>query len=114
MPDLPTCPQCAMDNTYPDGDNLVCADCGHEWPIAGGADAAEAGAVVKDANGQVLANGDTVVVIKDLKVKGSSIPLKQGTVIRNIRLVDGDAEHIEGHSEKIKGLVLKTCFLKKA
>jgi protein PhnA len=53
-------------------------------------------------------------VIKDLKVKGSSIPLKQGTVIRNIRLVDGDAEHIEGSSDKIKGLVLKTCFLRKA
>ena len=51
---------------------------------------------------------------QDLKVKGSSIPLKQGTVIRNIRLVDGDAEHIEGHSDKIKGLVLKTCFLRKA
>ena len=114
MPDLPTCPQCGMDNTYPDGETLVCADCGHEWPIAGGADADDAGVVVKDSNGQVLANGDTVVVIKDLKVKGSSIPLKQGTVIRNIRLVEGDAEHIEGHSDKIKGLVLKTCFLKKA
>lgn len=114
MPDLPNCPQCGMDNTYPDGDNLVCADCGHEWPLAGGAGAADAGVVVKDSNGQVLVNGDTVVVIKDLKVKGSSIPLKQGTVIKNIRLVDGDAEHIEGHSDKIKGLVLKTCFLKKA
>ncbi len=53
-------------------------------------------------------------MIKDLKVKGSSIPLKQGTVIRNIRLVEDDAEHIEGNSDKIKGLVLKTCFLKKA
>jgi protein PhnA len=114
MPDLPTCPQCGMDNTYPDGDNLVCADCGHEWPIDGGLDAADSGVVVKDSNGQVLVNGDTVVVIKDLKVKGSSIPLKQGTVIKNIRLVEGDAEHIEGHSDKIKGLVLKTCFLKKA
>jgi protein PhnA len=54
------------------------------------------------------------MVIKDLKVKGSSIPLKQGTVIRNIRLVEGDPEHIEGHSDKIKGLVLKVCFLRKA
>ena len=114
MSEIPACPQCRMANTYPDGDNYVCADCGHEWPIAAGADAAEASMVVKDSNGQVLANGDTVVVIKDLKVKGSSIPLKQGTVIRNIRLVDGDAENIEGHSDKIKGLVLKTCFLKKA
>jgi protein PhnA len=74
----------------------------------------EGAAQVRDSNGNLLAQGDTVVVIKDLKVKGSSIPLKQGTVIRNIRLVDGDAEHIEGHSDKIKGLVLKTCFLRKA
>ena len=70
--------------------------------------------LVRDVNGQRLSDGDTVLVIKDLKVKGSSIPLKQGTVIRNIRLVDGDAEHIEGSSDKIKGLVLKTCFLRKA
>ena len=114
MSEIPTCPQCGMANTYPDGDNYVCADCGHEWPSVAGADAGEAAVVVKDSNGQVLANGDTVVVIKDLKVKGSSIPLKQGTVIRNIRLVDGDSENIEGHSDQIKGLVLKTCFLKKA
>lgn len=114
MSEIPTCAQCGMANTYPDGDNYVCADCGHEWPIAGGAEVGDAGVVVKDSNGQLLADGDTVVVIKDLKVKGSSIALKQGTVIKNIRLVDGDAEHIEGHSDKIKGLVLKTCFLKKA
>ena len=69
---------------------------------------------VRDSNGNVLVAGDTVTVIKDLKVKGSSIPLKQGTVIRNIRLVEDDAEHIEGNSDKIKGLVLKTCFLRKA
>lgn len=101
-----------MDNTYVDGDNHVCADCGHEWPPADAA--AEAGVAPRDANGNLLAAGDTVVVIKDLKVKGASIPLKQGSVIRNIRLVDGDPEHIEGHSDKIKGLVLKTCFLRKA
>ena len=70
--------------------------------------------IVRDVNGNLLASGYTVTVIKDLKVKGSSIPLKQGTVIRNIRLVDGDDEHIEGSSDKIKGLVLKVCFLKKA
>jgi len=114
MSSTPACPQCGMDNTYVDGDNHVCADCGHEWAVGGSAAAADADAPVRDANGNTLAAGDTVVVIKDLKVKGSSIPLKQGTVIRNIRLVDGDAEHIEGHSDKIKGLVLKTCFLKKA
>jgi len=102
-----------MDNIYPDGDNHVCADCGHEWPIATSVDAGEA-MVVRDVNGNVLSSGDTVTVIKDLKVKGSSIPLKQGSVIRNIRLVDGDPDHIEGHSDKIKGLVLKTCYLRKA
>ena len=137
MSAIPACPLCAMENTYPDGDNYVCADCGHEWPIAAGArlrdrrrevlgrlvanllvaagaNAADAALVVRDVNGNVLNSGDTVTVIKDLKVKGSSIPLKQGTVIRNIRLVDGDDEHIEGNSDKIKGLVLKVCFLKKA
>ena len=103
-----------MENTYPDGDNYVCADCGHEWPIAATAQVADVGPVVRDVNGNVLHSGDTVVVIKDLKVKGSSIPLKQGTVIKSIRLVDGDDEHIEGNSDKIKGLVLKVCFLKKA
>ena len=84
---------------------------GIEWAAGDGAGEA---VVVRDSNGNVLADGDTVTVIKDLKVKGSSIPLKQGTVIRNIRLVEDDAEHIEGNSDKIKGLVLKTCFLKKA
>lgn len=114
MSDFPPCPLCAMENTYPDGDQLVCADCGHEWSRSADAAAAESAAVVRDVHGNVLNHGDAVTVIKDLKVKGSSIPLKQGTVIRNIRLVDGDVEHIEGSSDKIKGLVLKVCFLRKA
>ncbi|MEV8518196.1 zinc ribbon domain-containing protein YjdM [Dyella marensis] len=113
MSDIPACPRCGMENTYPDGDNYVCPDCAHEWPMAAAATEEEA-MLVRDVNGNVLNGGDTVVVIKDLKVKGSSIVLKQGTVIRNIRLVDGDAEHIEGNSDKIKGLVLKVCFLRKA
>src|SRR5689334_18291774 len=107
------CPQCTLENTYVDGANHVCADCGYEWPLA--AEEGEGTAlVVRDSNGNVLADGDTVVVIKDLKVKGSSIPLKQGTVIKHIRLVPDDVEHIEGNSDKIKGLVLKTMFLRKA
>jgi alkylphosphonate utilization operon protein PhnA len=69
---------------------------------------------VKDSNGTVLNAGDSVTVIKDLKVKGASIPLKRGTVIKNIRLVEDDDEHVEGNSDKIKGLVLKACYLKKA
>lgn len=68
---------------------------------------------VTDSNGTALNQGDSVAVIKDLKVKGSSIPLKRGTVIKNIRLIEDDEHLIEGHSDKIKGLVLKTCFLKK-
>lgn len=67
---------------------------------------------VKDSNGTTLNAGDSVQVIKDLKVKGSSVTLKRGTVIKNIRLTD-DAEEIEGNADKVKGLVLKTCFLKK-
>jgi protein PhnA len=111
---IPACPQCALENTYPDGALYVCADCGHEWAAGDGEGASAEAVVVRDVNGNPLEAGDTVVVIKDLKVKGSSIPLKQGTVIRNIRLVDGDAENIEGHSDKIRDLVLKTCFLRKA
>ncbi|MEP7185372.1 MAG: zinc ribbon domain-containing protein YjdM [Rhodanobacter sp.] len=113
MSDSSACPQCAMGNVYPDGDNHVCANCGHEWSIAE-AEPEDAGQIVRDAHGNVLRSGDAVTVIKDLKVKGSSIPLKQGSVIRNIRLVEGDDEHIEGSSDKIKGLVLKVCFLRKA
>ena len=80
MSTLPACPQCTLENTYQDGNNYVCADCGYEWPIQEAAQAdEEANAVVKDANGNVLADGDTVALIKDLKVKGSSITLKVGT-----------------------------------
>lgn len=68
---------------------------------------------VKDSNGNILNNGDSVQVIKDLKVKGTSITLKRGTIIKNIRLTDDD-EEIECNADKVKGLVLKTCFLKKA
>ncbi len=113
MSDIPACPVCGMENTYPDENQFICPDCGHEWAQHAGEESVAA-MVVRDVNGNPLQAGDTVVVIKDLKVKGSSIPLKQGTVIRQIRLVEDDAEHIEGSSDKIKGLVLKTCFLRKA
>jgi protein PhnA len=69
--------------------------------------------IVKDSNGNILANGDSVTLIKDLKVKGTSVTLKRGTLVKNIRLTD-DAEEIECNADKVKGLVLKTCFLKKA
>ena len=83
------CPVCAQPNVYPDGDNYVCADCAHEWPIvAAPADApaaVEDDGVVRDCNGTPLVSGDAVVLIKSLKLKGSSITLKQGTKISNIR-----------------------------
>lgn len=107
----PACPQCTLENTYPDGDNYVCADCGFEWPQAAAAEADEDEAVVRDANGTVLANGDAVVLVKDLKVKGSSITLKQGTKIKGIRLVGGDHEvdcKVDGSP-----FMLKACYLKK-
>ena len=106
------CPLCAMPNVYPDGAMQVCADCGHEWNPDG--TAAGMPRAVRDCNGNPLQDGDNVVVIKDLKVKGTSTPLKQGTVIRGIRLVEDDDTHVEGNSERIRGLVVKTCFLRKA
>jgi protein PhnA len=111
MPQPPACPECAGENTYLDGALFVCPDCGHEWPQV--AEAAPAGGVVRDCNGNPLAAGDSVVVTKDLKVKGSSLVLKQGTVIRDIRLVEDDPGHVEGSSDKIKGLVLKVQFLRR-
>ena len=102
-----------MENTYPDADNYVCADCGHEWPMVATTDIDDSDtAVVKDSNGNVLADGDAVVLIKDLKVKGSSTTLKMGTKVKSIRLVGGDHEvdcKMDGGS-----FMLKACFLKKA
>ena len=113
MPTTPPCPQCALENVYPDGANYVCADCGHEWPMAGAAKADDdAGAVVRDANGNVLADGDSVVLIKDLKVKGSSTTLKMGTKVKSIRLV-GSGDHEVDCKMDAGSFMLKACFLKK-
>jgi len=112
MSAIPACPQCTMENTYPDGANYVCADCGHEWPMADAADADdEADAVIKDANGNVLADGDSVVLIKDLKVKGSSITLKVGTKVKSIRLAGGDHE-VDCRMDA-GNFMLKACYLRK-
>lgn len=114
MSSIPACPQCTLENTYPDGDNYVCADCGFEWPQAVAESGDEDGErIVKDASGNVLQSGDSVTLIKDLKVKGSSVTLKRGAVVKSIRLT-GDDEEIEGKSDKVKGLVLRTEFVKKA
>ena len=101
-----------MENTYPDGENYVCADCGHEWPMKEATHADDDSAVVKDANGNVLADGDAVVLIKDLKVKGSSITLKMGTRVKSIRLVGGD--HEVDCKMDTGSFMLKACFLRKA
>jgi protein PhnA len=112
MSTTPSCPQCTLENTYPDGSNYVCADCGYEWPVAKTASADDdAGAVVKDSNGTVLNDGDAVVLIKDLKVKGSSITLKQGTKVKSIRLVGGD--HGVDCKMDAGNFMLKAEFLKK-
>jgi protein PhnA len=106
-----TCPQCTLENIYPDGDNHVCADCGFEWPQAAAAVEEDTDDVVRDANGNVLANGDAVVLIKDLKVKGSSITLKVGSKVKSIRLVGGD--HEVDCKMDAGNFMLKACFLRK-
>lgn len=113
MTTIPPCPQCGQENTYPDADSYVCADCGHEWPMrAAAADSADDNdAVVKDAHGNVLSDGDSVVLIKDLKVKGSSVTLKMGTKVKSIRLVGGD--HEVDCKMDAGSFMLKACFLKK-
>lgn len=112
---LPVCPQCTLENTYPDGANYVCPDCGHEWPMSAVAEAGEdAGGVIKDANGNPLADGDTVILIKDLKVKGSSIVLKKGTKIKGIRLPDGAGDHEVDCKTDQGAFMLKAEFMKKA
>jgi protein PhnA len=115
MQDPPPCPKCSKENVYPDGDNYVCADCAHEWSMSAVAVAEPSdddSTVVKDSNGTPLADGDSVVLIKSLKLKGSSITLKQGTKITNIRLASGDHE-VDCRVENMS-VMLKACFLRKA
>ncbi|MEK6805984.1 MAG: zinc ribbon domain-containing protein YjdM [Pseudomonadota bacterium] len=115
MTDIPSCPKCHKENTYPDGELFICPDCAHEWSQQAAVPAAaddEDKLVVKDAYGNLLQDGDSVTLIKDLKVKGSSLTLKTGTKIKNIRLVAGDHDldcRVDGMS-----LMLKSCFMKKA
>ena len=112
---LPECPQCGSGYTYEDGALLVCPECAHEWsPQASEtASADDATPQVRDANGTPLVDGDSVVVIKDLKVKGSSLVVKVGTKVRNIRLVDGDHD-IDCKVDGIGQMGLKSEFVKKA
>ncbi len=109
MSDLPPCPQCQSAYTYEDGALLICPECGHEWSLADGASDAP---VFKDANGNVLSDGDTVTVIKDLKIKGSSQVVKVGTKVKNIRLTEGDHD-IDCKIDGIGPMQLKSEFVKK-
>jgi protein PhnA len=112
MSSLPACPQCRSEFTYEDGDNFVCPECAHEWPQLATASTDDA-RVVRDSNGNLLQDGDTVTVIKDLKVKGSSSVVKVGTKVKNIRLVDGDHD-IDCRIDGIGQMGLKSEFVKKA
>ena len=118
---VPACPQCGLENTYPDGANYVCPDCAFEWPqVAETADTdADAGDgivrdAVRDANGNPLADGDAVILVKDLKVKGSSSTLKKGTKIKGSRLGDGADGHDVDCKTGLGSMLLKSEFLKKA
>lgn len=111
MSEIANCPTCNMDNTYFDGTMYICPDCGYEW--MGGNEEAETvkDSTPRDSNGTELMDGDAVTVIKDLKVKGSSMVIKRGTKVKSIKLTENPDEvdcKIEG-----SGIVLKTCFLKK-
>jgi len=111
MSDLPPCPECGSAYTYEDGALLVCPGCGHEW--SAGAEGTGKERAVRDAHGNVLADGDTVTVTKDLKVKGASAVVKVGTRVKNIRLVDGDHD-IDCKIPGIGAMQLKSEFVKKA
>jgi protein PhnA len=112
---LPPCPACASEYTYEMGALLVCPECAHEWtPEAGAGDQADGPRVIRDAVGNVLADGDTVTVVKDLKVKGSSTSIKVGTKVRNIRLVDGVGDHdIDCKVDGFGPMQLKSSVVKK-
>jgi protein PhnA len=112
MSALPPCPQCNSEFTYEDGSQYVCPECGHEWSASAAAGAEEGPKVYKDAAGNVLQDGDTVTVIKDLKLKGGGGTVKQGTKVKNIRLVDGDHD-IDCKIDGFGQMGLKTEFVRK-
>lgn len=112
MVNLPQCPQCNSEYTYEQDAFFICPECAHEWLKDTAEDAAGADKVIKDANGNVLTDGDTVTVIKDLKVKGSSLVVKVGTKVKNIRLVEGDHD-IDCKIDGIGAMKLKSQFVKK-
>ncbi len=113
MSNLPNCPECNSEYTYEDGNLLVCPECGHEWTAEAETKNNEDIKVIKDANGNILNDGDSVTIIKDLKVKGSSSVLKIGTKVKSIRLVDGDHD-IDCKIDGFGAMKLKSEFVKKS
>jgi protein PhnA len=111
MSGLPNCPNCKSEYTYEDEGRLICPECGNEWTM-GSTESSETNTIVKDANGNILNDGDTVTVIKDLKVKGSSSSIKVGTKVKNIRLVEGD-HNIDCKIDGFGAMKLKSEFVKK-
>lgn len=109
---LPNCPECNSEYTYEDGSLFVCPECGHEWSTEVDDGTNDDQKIIKDANGNILQDGDTVTVIKDLKVKGTSLVVKIGTKVKNIRLVDGDHD-IDCKIDGIGAMKLKSEFVKK-
>lgn len=112
MSNLPNCPTCNSEYTYEDRALFVCPECGHEWSLELQTENSEDNKIIKDANGNVLNDGDSVTVIKDLKVKGSSLVVKIGTKVKNIRLIDGDHD-IDCKIDGFGAMKLKSEFVKK-
>lgn len=112
MSEFPNCPKCNSEYTYEDGSLLICPECAHEWTVELQSDNSEDKKSVKDASGNTLSDGDSVTVIKDLKVKGSSSVIKIGTKVKNIRLVDGD-HAIDCQIEGFGAMKLKSEFVRK-
>lgn len=114
MSSLPKCPKCNSEYTYEDGSLLICPECAHEWTMNdSGVESNEDELIVKDSNGNILSDGDSVTVIKDLKVKGCSSSIKKGTKVKNIRLVEGD-HNIDCKIDGFGAMQLKSEFVKKA
>ncbi len=113
MSSVPKCPKCSSEYTYEDGNMYVCPECAHEWAMVAAEESSEQQRVVRDAYGNVLNDGDSVTVVKDLKIKGSTSVVKVGTKVRNIRLIEGDHD-IDCKIDGIGAMQLKSEFVKKA
>lgn len=113
MSALPHCPKCSCEYTYEDGLLFVCPECAYEWDENTSSENSADTLVFKDAHGNLLQDGDTIVVIKDLKIKGTSLVVKGGTKVKNIRLVDGD-HNIDCKIDGIGAMKLKSEFVKKS